>query len=246
LDVSFNALTGTIPSLFGDSSRFFTKFRVDNNQLELPFPSFQLSSFLDVCRFENNKICGPRTIPSELVDLFRTLGCSYSINQAALCAGGCGDRSCIGCDGVVGSGASNDACGVCGGTNYTCTDCAGVVYGTARRDPCGVCGGDGQTCADCHGQPNGPAVVDACGVCQGGGESCRDCQGTPAGTARVDACGVCNGRNYSCTDCNGDFNRSARFDEFGICGGSGQSAASTVPFSGWIAALSVLISVVQK
>jgi hypothetical protein len=222
LDFSFNRLIGTIPAQLAlPPLRRFSTFRADHNQLELPFPPFQVDSFLDECRFENNKICSPQEIPPDLVDVFRQRGCSFSVNSASLCAGGCGDRSCVGCDGVANSTVSVDACGVCGGRNFTCTDCSGTLFGTLQKDPCGVCGGDGGTCADCRGQPNGPAVIDVCGVCQGGGDSCRDCQGTPAGTAQVDACGVCNGRNYSCSDCNGNLNMSVRFDEFGVCGGSG-------------------------
>ena len=42
----------------------------------------------------------------------------------------------LGCDGVPNSEATNDACGVCGGTGATCADCAGTPHGSAVEDNC--------------------------------------------------------------------------------------------------------------
>jgi hypothetical protein len=227
LDVSFNRMSGTIPAQFAEptpipgttSRRRFVSFRVNYNQFELPLPNFSADLFNGACQFENNKICSPQEIPAPLLEVFRSRQCSFSVNSATLCAGGCGDRTCVGCDGIVGSGAEVDACGVCAGRNFSCSDCRGTLFGSLRRDACGVCGGDGSTCSDCLGQPNGPAVRDECGVCQGFGASCRDCRGVAGGSARLDACGVCEGRNYSCSDCAGTVGGSIKFDEDGVCGG---------------------------
>lgn len=59
----------------------------------------------------------------------------------------CTDATClIGCDGVVGSGAVNDSCGVCKGDNSTCLiGCDGVAGSRKTVDSCGVCGGN-NTC----------------------------------------------------------------------------------------------------
>ena len=45
-----------------------------------------------------------------------------------------------GCDGVPGSGALTDLCGVCGGDN-SCIGCDGVAHSGAVVDECGNCGG---------------------------------------------------------------------------------------------------------
>ena len=111
-----------------------------------------------------------------------------------------------GCDGVPGSGAQLDACGVCGGDGSSCgvVDCAGVPNGTAQLDQCGVCAGDSSSCADCAGVPNGTSQLDQCGVCAGDSSSCADCAGVPNGTSQLDQCGVCGGDDSSCADTDGD------------------------------------------
>ena len=127
---------------------------------------------------------------------------------------GCGP---LGCDGVPGSGAMFDMCGVCNGIN-ACVDCAGVPFGNSTTDLCGVCNGN-NTCLDCAGTPFGSLVNDSCGVCGGDNSSCADCAGVPNGNSTLDLCGVCNG-NDTCLDCNGVPFGSDVIDLCGVCGGN--------------------------
>ena len=50
------------------------------------------------------------------------------------------DQPLPGCDGVPGSGAFEDACGVCGGES-SCVGCDGVANSGLELDQCGDCGG---------------------------------------------------------------------------------------------------------
>jgi hypothetical protein len=79
--------------------------------------------------------------------------CPQDPNMTVPGACGCGadPASCLGCDGVSGSGKKYDQCGICGGAGAPCpevpTDCFGDPDGAAKIDPCGICGGDGSTCS---------------------------------------------------------------------------------------------------
>lgn len=56
------------------------------------------------------------------------------------------DVDCYGCDDVLNSCTSNDACGVCSGNNSTCIGCDGVLNSGLVYDVCGVCGGNSSSC----------------------------------------------------------------------------------------------------
>ncbi len=53
---------------------------------------------------------------------------------------------CAGCDGIVNSFKTIDACKICGGSNTTCMGCDHVPNSGKMFDYCGVCGGDNTTC----------------------------------------------------------------------------------------------------
>ncbi|KAJ9440385.1 hypothetical protein DIPPA_02288 [Diplonema papillatum] len=58
------------------------------------------------------------------------------------------DTLCYGCDGVLGSGQVEDACGVCAGDNSTCMGCDGVPNSGEVANECGACGvGNCTSCA---------------------------------------------------------------------------------------------------
>eukprot|EP00794_Sanderia_malayensis_P018784 gene18784-20675_t len=148
-----------------------------------------------------------------------------------------------GCDNRPGSTRVFDACGVCGGKNFTCMGCDGVVNSGALIDTCGRCT-NGTTglaynyLVDCAGQCN-RSVVASCGSCQLKNEPLidfRDCAGACNGKATtnkcgrcvggnttkpltdgMDACGVCGGDNSTCKDCNGTVNGEKRRDICGFC-----------------------------
>jgi hypothetical protein len=147
--------------------------------------------------------------------------CTFTLEDQTQCSGGCGDRSCIGCDGLPNSGKVRDACGICDGTGDACRDCTGVIAGTTKIDACGVCGGNNSTCLDCRGVVLGRFERDVCGVCGGDSSSCQDCFGVPRGTATIDICGVCGGDGTACRDCAGTLNGTARYDEDAVCNGDG-------------------------
>ncbi len=221
--ISNNAFEGSLPNAMTSSPGYLV-LRVNNNLLYAPFPPFEEEQLCGECAFQCNDLCygNPYAESSNFNEIVRA-GCSVSIEPADLCAGGCGDRSCLGCDGVPNSGATFDDCGICGGDNTACCDCEGVVHGTAVADVCGVCNGDASSCADCAGTPHGTARYDVCGVCNGDGETCTDCAGTPNGDAVYDECDVCQGNNESCTDCTGVVNGPALRDEAGVCNGFGEA-----------------------
>jgi hypothetical protein len=222
--ISNNAFEGLLPAGMV-ASPGYDVLRVNNNKLDAPFPPFSDYHLCGECAFECNRLCGSDAVYLESAafeELVRSQ-CTFSIEPELLCPGGCGDRSCVGCDGVPNSGAVLDACGVCNGTGVACLDCAGMPFGSSVRDKCGVCDGDNSACVDCAGTPNGSAVEDACGVCGGDNSACVDCEGVPNGPATYDACGVCNGRNVSCSDCHWVPYGTAVRDEFGVCGGDGSA-----------------------
>lgn len=249
--VDGNKLTGPIPDFnwpamrsFGISNNMFTgslpvgmvaaetydNIRVNNNKLDAPFPPFAEEQLCGECAFECNNLCtGDAYIVSPQFEVLRRANCSFSIEPELLCPGGCGDRSCLGCDGVPNSGATVDICGVCGGTGIVCLDCEGVPFGSATRDKCGICNGDNSACVDCAGIPNGSGVEDACGVCNGDNMACADCAGVPNGPSVYDACDVCDGGDASCADCNWVPHGTAVRDEYGVCGGDGTPPNGTLP-----------------
>jgi hypothetical protein len=85
--------------------------------------------------------------------------------------------------------------------NACSADCSGVWGGAATEDLCGVCGGTAE-CADCAGVAMGPAVEDRCMVCDTDTtDDCTvDCLGAWGGAATLDDCDVCNGDGTTCTD----------------------------------------------
>lgn len=93
------------------------------------------------------------------------------------------NRTCIGCDGQLGTGRYIDACGVVCGRGDTCAGCTGSTCSICTEDVdlCGVCGGNSTTCDGCDGVPASGAVYDICGVCDGNGTSCLGCFGIPFG-----------------------------------------------------------------
>jgi|JI10StandDraft_1071094.scaffolds.fasta_scaffold88443_1 hypothetical protein len=161
----------------------------------------------------------------------------------AACAGGCvaianGPESCcdcpaeeVGCDGVVGSRLTYDACGVCGGDGRSCEEvgCDGVAGSRLTYDACGVCGGDGRSCEEvgCDGVAGSRLTYDACGVCGGDGTTCGElgCDGVLGSGLTYDACGVCGGDGRSCEEigCDGTLGSGLIYDACGVCGGDGSS-----------------------
>lgn len=106
------------------------------------------------------------------------VGCIPGNNTAQIdfCGICGGNNNCRGCDGVLGSGYTFDACGVCAGDNSTCQACDGfglITTGGKSFDLCGVCGGDNSTCKGCDGIPNSGKEFNDCPekVC-GGGPNC--------------------------------------------------------------------------
>lgn len=129
-----------------------------------------------------------------------------------------------GCDHVAWSNITNDACGVCNGTNSTCMGCDGVLFSNLTYDACGVCNGTNRTCQDCRGIPNGGLVYDACGVCNGSNATCSDCAHIVFGNTTYDACGVCNGTNSTCIGCNGVASIPITlYDACGVCNGTNRT-----------------------
>lgn len=142
--------------------------------------------------------------------------------------------TCIGCDGVSGSGAVIDGCQRCVRVdsplyNTSCRDCKGVVSGTAFIDACGECQFLGSplanfSCIGCDGKVGSGKVIDQCYVCDGDGSSCVDCTGERYGINVVDVCGNC--KNYTdstinkgCDDCFGVAGGPAVIDLCGVCNG---------------------------
>lgn len=84
------------------------------------------------------------------------------------------DYNNLGCDGVAGSNAKADICGVCQGAGTSCLGCDGVAFSGKVKDACNVCGGTGGSCAvvGCDGVLGSGLVKDACGVCGGFSTTC--------------------------------------------------------------------------
>ena len=129
------------------------------------------------------------------------------------------------CFGVAGGNATNDICGVCGGTNSSCVDCAGVAFGNSSVDP--HCSHATYGCSeshctqDCFGVWGSPAVYDQCGVCAGV-DTCVDCAGIVRGGHITDPkCGNCTVAADVCkTDCAGLWGGPSVVDSCNVCGGS--------------------------
>jgi hypothetical protein len=101
----------------------------------------------------------------------------------------------IGCDGILGSATSYDACGVCDGDNTQCLGCDDIPNSGLIIDQCGLCGGDNLSCAGCDGIPNSGLAADPCGLCDGDGSTCLGCDGIPASGLEWDNCNECGGEN---------------------------------------------------
>jgi hypothetical protein len=157
----------------------------------------------------------------------------FAVKDPCGVCGGSGS-SCIGCDGVSGSGAIIDGCQRCVRVdsplyNTSCRDCKGVIDGNAFIDACGVCNFFGSpfanfSCIGCDGKVASGKVIDECYVCDGDGTSCYDCTGTKYGINIVDVCGNC--KNYTdstfdkgCDDCLGVPAGPAVIDFCGVCNG---------------------------
>lgn len=119
----------------------------------------------------------------------------------------------FGCDGVINSGLSFDACCVCGGNGAGCIGCNGQRDSDAIRDSCDICGGDDTLCLSCDLVPFSDTQPGTCGECVStvslplqvaSGEtlpypmsSFLDCNGQCYGSALTDECGVCSGGETS-------------------------------------------------
>ena len=142
-------------------------------------------------------------------------GSGATLDQCGICNG---LDACLDCNGVPFGNSTIDQCGICDGNN-SCIDCNGTPFGTDEIDACGECGGNNSTCTDCNGVLFGNATLDQCGECDGDGTSCLDCAGVPNGNAEIDMCGVCDGEN-ACLDCAGIPNGNTTEDICGTCGGT--------------------------
>ena len=119
-----------------------------------------------------------------------------------------------GCDGVVNSAVTFDACCRCGGNGGSCTGCNGVQNSNAAYDSCDTCRGDDLSCLGCDFIPYSTSTTGGCGECIGEAEIDRevresssftivtaadftDCAGACYGPALNDECSVCSGGNTS-------------------------------------------------
>ena len=117
-----------------------------------------------------------------------------------------------GCDGVVNSAVTFDACCQCGGNGRSCAGCNGVS--NAAYDSCDACQGDDMRCLGCDFIPYSTSTTGECGECIGEAEIDRevresssfttvttadfvDCAGACYGPALTDECSVCSGGNSS-------------------------------------------------
>ncbi|KAJ9465286.1 Circumsporozoite protein [Diplonema papillatum] len=138
--------------------------------------------------------------------VLRTCGCSRSTVPE--------DMSCLGCDGVAGSGMILDRCGVCGGNGTSCPECDdGRIRGACGCQEPGV---PDLSCLGCDNVAFSGKVVDHCGVCGGTG-NCSCGQGMIHGP-----CGCHEPRlvDESCVGCDGGINSGVEYDACGVCGGN--------------------------
>ena len=121
-----------------------------------------------------------------------------------------------GCDGVVNSGVTYDACCMCGGNGASCAGCDGRLNSNAIYDSCDVCQGSDQSCLGCDYVPYSNTEAGSCSECISEVEVNReqkenqfftivtaedfiDCAGACFGPAIVDGCVNCSGGNSSRT-----------------------------------------------
>ena len=107
----------------------------------------------------------------------------------------------VGCDGILGSTTSYDACGICGGDNTQCLGCDNIPNSGLFIDQCGLCGGNNLSCAGCDGIPNSGLTQDPCGICDGDGSTCLGCDGVSGSGLEWDDCDECGGENASMDAC---------------------------------------------
>ena len=119
-----------------------------------------------------------------------------------------------GCDGVINSAVTFDACCTCGGNGRSCAGCNGVENSNTAFDSCDTCEGNDLTCLGCDFIPYSSSIAGACGECIGEAEIDReisegssftivttadfmDCAGACYGPALIDECLNCSGGNTS-------------------------------------------------
>jgi len=119
-----------------------------------------------------------------------------------------------GCDGVVNSAVTFDACCTCGGDGRSCPGCNGVQDSNAVFDSCDTCLGNDLTCLGCDFIPYSDSVIGDCGECISEVEidselkealsftivttqDFIDCAGVCYGPALIDECSNCSGGNTS-------------------------------------------------
>lgn len=117
-----------------------------------------------------------------------------------------------GCDGVINSGMTLDACCTCGGNGRSCAGCDGVQNSNAIYDSCDTCQGDDLSCLGCDFIPYSNSIAGGCSECIGEAEIDRelreapsfmilttpdfiDCAGACFGSALFDNCSSCSGGN---------------------------------------------------
>ena len=113
-----------------------------------------------------------------------------------------------GCDGIINSGLTDDACCVCGGNGLSCTGCNGQMGSNIVYDACNVCDGDDTSCLGCDFIPFSSTERGTCAECISDvsiptgdnqvellypSSSFEDCSGVCYGAALTDECGVCSG-----------------------------------------------------
>jgi len=69
--------------------------------------------------------------------------------------------------------------------------CDGVVNSGRTYDACCTCGGNGGTCAGCDGRQNSNAIYDSCDDCQGNDQSCLGCDYVPYSNTEDGNCSEC-------------------------------------------------------
>ena len=119
-----------------------------------------------------------------------------------------------GCDGVINSAVTFDACCTCGGNGRSCAGCNGVQNSNAAFDSCDTCQGNDLTCLGCDFIPYSDTTTGDCSECISEAEidgelkealsfttvttsDFVDCGGVCFGLALVDECSNCSGGNTS-------------------------------------------------
>ena len=119
-----------------------------------------------------------------------------------------------GCNGVINSAMTYDACCTCGGNGRSCAGCDGVQDSNAAYDSCDTCQGDNLTCLGCDFIPYSSSQPGDCSECIGEAEIGRelreassftiitttdfiDCARVCYGPALIDECSICSGGNTS-------------------------------------------------